>query len=131
MAPAGFAHLPADAAPAGLVKWVSGDGSLVTDLADLAKSTHLQTPNDLDPLCGTPTSQNQETHNRARSLPCIINLTPQKKNATSIRIPTLPKLRLTHIGVELSNKTGEIIVLEVLGQKLLRKLRRIPHNEAV
>jgi hypothetical protein len=54
-----------------------------------------------------------------------------KKNATSIRIPTLPKLRLTHIGVELSNKTGEIIVLEVLGQKLLRKLRRIPHNEAV
>jgi hypothetical protein len=79
MAPAGFAHLPADAALAGLVKWVSGDGSLVTDLADLAKSTHLQTPNDLDLLCGTPTSQNQETHKRARSCPCIINLTPQKQ----------------------------------------------------
>ena len=37
---------------------------------------------------------------------------------------------MAHIGVELPNKGGEVVVLEVLGQQLLGTLRLIPDSEA-
>lgn len=39
--------------------------------------------------------------------------------------------RDTYIGVQLPHKTGEVIVLEVLGQQVPGELRRVPNNEAV
>jgi hypothetical protein len=36
----------------------------------------------------------------------------------------------THIGVELPDEAGEVVVLEVLGQQLLGEFRRVPHDEA-
>lgn len=38
---------------------------------------------------------------------------------------------LTHISIELSDEAGEIVVLEILGQKLFRELRHVPNNEAI
>lgn len=36
-----------------------------------------------------------------------------------------------YIGVELSDEAGEVVVLEVLGEKMLRELGRVPNHEAV
>lgn len=33
------------------------------------------------------------------------------------------------IGVELPDKAGEIVVLKVMGKKVARELRRLPHNK--
>lgn len=36
----------------------------------------------------------------------------------------------THVGVELPDEAGKVVVLEMLGQQVARKLRRLPHDEA-
>ena len=41
------------------------------------------------------------------------------------------KSLITDIGVELSDKTGEIVVLEESGEKAYGKGLWVPHNEAV
>ena len=36
----------------------------------------------------------------------------------------------THVGVELPDEAGEVVVLEVLGQQVPREVGRVPHHEA-
>lgn len=38
---------------------------------------------------------------------------------------------MTYISIELANKTGEVVMFEILGKKLLCELGRIPHYKAV
>lgn len=38
---------------------------------------------------------------------------------------------MTYVGVELANKAGEIVVLEVNGEKIPSELHGLPHDEAV
>ena len=37
---------------------------------------------------------------------------------------------VTHVGVELPDEAGEVVVLEVLGQQVTGEVERVPHDEA-
>jgi guanyl-specific ribonuclease Sa len=57
----------------------------------------------------------------------------QKTNSQSMRRSTAslqPAHPATHIGVQLPNKAGEVVMLEVKGQQVTCKLGRLPYNKA-